>query len=468
MKRNPRLIAAKAAALVAAIPFLIWAHDYGPDPGYCGVPKENPSCIAAQCHVGTANDPNNKGSVQVTFAGGKTYSPGVKQHLVVTIADPAQKAWGFQLTARLASNSAAMAGSFAFTDANTQLMCASANLQQLQAQCLNKGSDLCVTSVPTCPANMPLQYMEHTQTGYNATSGKSGPQTYEFDWTPPATDTGDVVFYVAGNAANGDKLPTGDHIYTSKFTLPALAAAGTPTLADGVVNGASFQPGIVPGSWFTVYGTNFVPAGFQDDWSQSIANGKLPILLDGVSIDIGGKPAYINLVTPTQINAVAPDAGLGTVAVTVTTPGGTTRAVSTTSQQFGPAFFLWPGSQAVATHLDFSLAVKASTFAGANTVAAKPGEVLILWGTGFGPTSPAVAPGIQVPGDQIYTTASNVTVTINNTPATVSGTALASSFAGLYQVAIQVPQSLADGDWPIKASIGSFQSPDGVVLSVKK
>ena len=41
-------------------------------------------------------------------------------------------------------------------------------------------------------------------------------------------------------------------------------------------------------------------------------------------------------------------------------------------------------------------------------------------------------------------------------------------FAGLYQVAIQVPASLADGDWPIRASIGSFQSPDNVMLSVKR
>ena len=154
--------------------------------------------------------------------------------------------------------------------------------------------------------------------------------------------------------------------------------------------------------------------------------------------------------------------------MTVTTPGGTTSTVSATSQQFSPAFFLWPGNQAVATFQDFSLAVKAGTFAGANTVAAKPGEVVILWGTGFGPTSPSVTPGIQVPGDQTYSTASAVTVTINNTPANVFGTALAPGFAGLYQVAIQVPASLADGDWPIKASIGSFQSPDGAVLSVKK
>src|SRR5437899_5096496 len=103
MERQRKVLLAKIATVTAAIPFILWAHEYGPDPGYSGVPGENPSCISSQCHVGTANDSANKGSVSVAFPNGQTYTPGVKQHLVVTIADPAatQHAWGFQLTARL-------------------------------------------------------------------------------------------------------------------------------------------------------------------------------------------------------------------------------------------------------------------------------------------------------------------------------------------------------------------------------
>jgi len=246
------------------------------------------------------------------------------------------------------------------------------------------------------------------------------------------------------------------------------APAGGPTLSPDVVNGASFQPGISPGSWFTVTGSNFAPAGFTGDWSASIVDGKLPTVLNGVSIDIGGKPAYINFVSPGQINAVAPDVGDGQVAIKVTTPGGTTNTVNTTSQQFGPAFFLWPGNQAVATRQDFSWAVKAGTFTGTGTSAAKPGDVIILWGTGFGPANPAVPSGIQTPADRTYNAANGVKVTLGNTAATVFGAALAPGFAGLYQIGIQVPASIADGDWPLKANIGSFQSPDGVVLSVKR
>src|SRR5437763_14981353 len=106
MQRDQKLILAKVAVAAAAVPVILWAHESGPDPGYSGVPKEQGTCIASGCHVGTVNDPANKGSVSIAFPNGLSYAPGVKQHLVVTISDPAttQRAWGFQLTARLSTN----------------------------------------------------------------------------------------------------------------------------------------------------------------------------------------------------------------------------------------------------------------------------------------------------------------------------------------------------------------------------
>jgi uncharacterized protein (TIGR03437 family) len=40
------------------------------------------------------------------------------------------------------------------------------------------------------------------------------------------------------------------------------------------------------------------------------------------------------------------------------------------------------------------------------------------------------------------------------------------SLAGLYQVAILVPATLADSDWPIVANVAGVPSPAGVILSV--
>jgi uncharacterized protein (TIGR03437 family) len=137
-----------------------------------------------------------------------------------------------------------------------------------------------------------------------------------------------------------------------------------------------------------------------------------------------------------------------------------------------PAFFTWPGSQAVATHQDYTYAAAPGTFPTLATVAAKPGEVIILWGTGFGATTPSTLPGNVVPSDQEYATSMPVTVTVNNVAATLYGAALAPGFVGEYQVAIQVPPSTPNGSWPVIATsngpfgIGSVSSPTGVVLAV--
>jgi uncharacterized protein (TIGR03437 family) len=141
---------------------------------------------------------------------------------------------------------------------------------------------------------------------------------------------------------------------------------------------------------------------------------------------------------------------------------------NTNASQYGPAFFLWPNGQVVATRQDYSYAVKSGTFTGLATIAAKPGDVLILWGTGFGAATPAAPLGFVTPSDVTFSTGTLPSITINNIPATVYGAALAPGFAGLYQVAIQVPTSLGDGDWPIVASVGGVSSPSGMLLSVKQ
>jgi uncharacterized protein (TIGR03437 family) len=231
-----------------------------------------------------------------------------------------------------------------------------------------------------------------------------------------------------------------------------------------VVNGAGFQPGIAANSWVTITGTNL--ASTTADWSNSVVNGVLPTSLDGVSVTMGGKAAYIYYISPGQLNVFASDIPAGPVMVTVTAPAGTGASFASNASLYAPAFFLWPGSQVVATRQDYSYAAKAGTFAGAATVPAKPGEVIILWAIGFGPTLPAAPSGVSVPGSGSYPTASSPTVTINNTAVVVYGAALAPGSVGLYQIAIQVPSTLADGDWPIRATIGGATSPAGIVLSI--
>ena len=257
----------------------------------------------------------------------------------------------------------------------------------------------------------------------------------------------------------------GQEIYALLFAA-SIPSPPSPPVITSVVNAASFQSGVVANSWVTIQGTNLAPK--TDDWSNSIVNGALPTSVDSVSVSMGGKPAYVYYLSPDQLDVLAPDVPAGPITVTITTAGGASAAFATTASAYGPAFFLWPGSQAVATRTDYSYAVKPGTFPGATTAAAKPGETIILWATGFGPTTPAAPGGIAVPSNQTYATATLPSISIGNIPATVEGAALASGSAGVYQIAIQVPGSLTNGDWPIQASIGGVSSPTGAILTVQQ
>jgi uncharacterized protein (TIGR03437 family) len=237
----------------------------------------------------------------------------------------------------------------------------------------------------------------------------------------------------------------------------------TPVVTS-VINAAGGQPGVASGAFVSIYGSNFTLLPY-DDWSKSITKGQLPKQLDGISVTIGGRPAYVYAVTPGQINVQAPDVGNGPVQVVVTTGGGSSTSFATNSQVYSPAFFPWPGNQPAATHLDYSIAAKNGTFPGSTTVPVKPGEVITLWGTGLGPTNPAVPAG-QEPTVAAAPTQNPVIVTLGGNPVPVLSTVL-SSYAAVYQIAIQIPASLADGDYATVATVGGAQSPS-TLLSVQR
>jgi len=247
----------------------------------------------------------------------------------------------------------------------------------------------------------------------------------------------------------------------------AATVRAQPTLKtiNNLPNGYAFPYGLIQGpdgSWITINGTNL--AAKPDTWT--VVNGALPTTLGGVSVSVGGQPAYIEYVSATQINALAPNVAAGSVPVIVTNANGASQAVNAQLSAETPAFFQW-GTYAVATHQDYTYAIKNGTFAGLPTVAAKPGDVIILWGTGFGPTSPAPA-GMQTPSTTAYNTATAVSVKVGGKTATVYGAALASGYAGLYQIAIQIPAGLANGDYPVVATINNASSPATTLITVQQ
>ncbi len=294
-----------------------------------------------------------------------------------------------------------------------------------------------------CVQELETDGLVSTVAGGGSTMGDGGPATSAELVSPAA-----VALDTAGNL----------YIATSgairKVTASATQPSQKPIISTngGVVNGGSFTAGIAPNTFITIYGTNFSTT--SNSWT--VTDGILPTSLDGVSVSIGGLPAFVNYVSPTQINALTP-ANLTDQfpVVTVTNSAGTSVGATVLSSEYMPAFFIWPENQVVATHTDFTFAAKNGTFPGLTTVPAKPGETIILYGTGFGPTSPATPLGTVVPSDKIYYTVAAATVEVNLVSAKVDATALAPDFAGLYQLAFQVPSSLPDGTYQLFATVGA-------------
>jgi uncharacterized protein (TIGR03437 family) len=241
-----------------------------------------------------------------------------------------------------------------------------------------------------------------------------------------------------------------------------------PPAITSVFNGASNEPGIEAGSWVTIKGANLANTFPGRTWtSDEIVDGHLPTSLDGVSVTINGKPAFVYYISPVQINVQAPsDAAVGAVNVVVDNNGASSAPASAQLQAFAPAFFMYLGTNyAIASRLP-EYALLGDPTAVPGTVAAKPGDTIVLWGTGFGATNPPVDAGTSVSGAPAAVTLPAVTV--GGVPAHVISTILSAGSAGLYQVTIQLPASVPTGAVAVTASVGGEQTQAGALLFVSK
>ncbi len=387
--------------------------------GNAGEPGTGTPC--ASCHNVTLNP--SGGSVKLTFPGDNAFTAGTTQRWTVTVTDPnASYRKGFQLTA-------------------------------------TGGTFTAVASTLVSTATSGRQYVSHSTSA----------TTYTFDWTPPASGDS-VTVYVAGAACNGTRQT---NVYTGSLILSKADAAARPAIraATGVVNGASYDAGISSGSWVTVFGSNLAPAGVARSWTEAeLAGGRLPTSLEGTSVTINGKAAAIAYVSETQLNVQAPeDASLGAVAVQVITAAGASDAASTELRSAAPGLFRYSqsnGRYAAAVSAGGMYVAPAGLF-GANVTSrpAQPGETVLLFGTGFGATTPAVAAGILYSGAAPLAASNNLDIRIGGVSAEVQFAGL--SAVGLYQFNVVVP-SLADGEYPVEASVWGERVPTVQYLAVEK
>jgi uncharacterized protein (TIGR03437 family) len=458
--QKQRLFFAKIGFILAASPLLLHGHEYGPDAGYTNAPGDNKtSCISSQCHVGTVNSGPGNVTVTVLPSGSSaTYTPGQSMQLLVQISDSTKSASGFEMTARMGTGNTTQAGAFSPADSLTQTICFDGSINK------------------TCGGAFgPDQYIEQSLSGFTA-SLHNTKFAYTVNWTPPATASGPVTFYVAANAGPG--LPpaqTPTNVYTSTLTLnPGTVSTGVPTIkSGGVVPIYSTASTISPDSWVSIYGTDL--AGATTVW-----NGVFPIpnSLGGTTVTINNKPALLwvavhDAVNGDQINLQAPDdTATGTVPVTVTTANGTVTSTVTLGP-FAPSFSLldarYPAAIVITAGAPgnsgsgYDIIGPVGHFA-FTTRPVKKGETLVLYGVGFGPTNPAVGAGQSPPASGAVAVNTPV-VTIGGVNAPVIATTL--PLTGLFQIIVTVPSNIPSGDNALVSTVGGVQTPANLFVAVQ-
>ena len=247
--------------------------------------------------------------------------------------------------------------------------------------------------------------------------------------------------------------------FIAKISAPVIPAIAAVTNAEG---GA---PAIAPNTWVEIAGSNLSPAGDSRQWqSGDFVNSQLPTNLDGVSVTVNGIPAYVAYISPTQVNILTPPNAIsGRAAVQVTNKGTPSTAFMAQAQAVAPSFFVFNGGPyVVATHAGGSYVGPATLYPGLSTPAL-PGETIVVYANGFGPTSTPVVSGSLT---QSGTLSPPPVITIGSTPATVT-------FAGLigpgeFQFNVMVPSSIVGGDQPISATYNGLTTQPGTLITVEQ
>ena len=301
------------------------------------------------------------------------------------------------------------------------------------------------------------------------------PNTYLFwDMLHPTTA---ADAYVASIAYNAIVAAFGGPSYTCTNTTPPVIASVDSASSYG---GYSY---FTSGSWLEIKGTNLADptdprlnnSTASAQWASSDFNGpNAPTSLDGISVSVNGKAAYVWYLSPTQLNVQAPeDSALGPVAITVTNCKATSSSVMFARQALAPGLLAPPNYTVngtpylVATFASdgaYVLNTSAGATFGLNSRPAKPGDVIIAYGIGFGDVTPSILPGTVT--EQSNALVNPVTVSFGATNAALSYSGLAGSFVGLYEFYITVPPGLADGDYQINVAQNRTNLPQTMYLTV--
>ncbi|MCX6586151.1 MAG: hypothetical protein NTX13_06185 [Acidobacteria bacterium] len=407
-----------------------------------GVPTDMAGRTCAACHRPDAANSDPRGRLTVLLDRA-VYRPGVKQTLRVRLEHPEARRWGFQMTARPTSDTTQMAGSFT-PNAN------------IVVNCDPSGSAPCGGS---------REFATHSTA--SSRQGTTGGVEWEVEWTPPANEVGEITLYLAGNAADGTAGNTNDRIYTTTVKLAAEGACNLtqrPTLRS-LANGASFAGTLAPNGLASVFGMNFEVAGrTRQVGTGDLVNGAFPQQLACVAVEIAGRRAPVTYVQADQINFQVPTvAQTGPVPVVIILNPGRPNELrsdqgTVTLAEYSPGWFTFGGRSIAATTADGRIVADPAVVPGG--VAARRGDVVTLYGTGFGFTEPVFQAG-EIP-ERAARLRDPITITVGGTVLAASDILYAGLapglISGLYQFNIRIPMGVSPGLTPVVATMGGVST----------
>jgi len=190
MKKN--ILFAFSALAVAFLLISNVLSNSGSPGAKTGSPLDGATC--AQCHSSTVTSAEWI-STNIPETG---YVAGQKYTITLNASDATAQKIGFEMSAE---STVGKQGAFTITD-------------DVKTKLTNNGKSVTHKSAGVAPVD--------------------GKNSWSVDWTAPITGTGDVTFYAAINAANGNGNTSGDKIYTSKLTVSeAITTSVTKAKSEG-------------------------------------------------------------------------------------------------------------------------------------------------------------------------------------------------------------------------------------------
>jgi len=189
-------------------------------------------------------------------------------------------------------------------------------------------------------------------------------------------------------------IPSGVVTMSAPRTVKALLDPIPYIAPTGVSNGAGATPltAVAPGSIVSIFGANLASATFL------APDGQLPQTLGGLTARVGDRVMPLFFVSPQQINANLPDdIAPGAQVLTVSPSNQPDVRVTFNVVRNAPGLFpvaVNDQSFAMAIHEDGSPVTTDSP--------AKSGELVTVYGTGFGPADHARLEGFPIPQSPPY------------------------------------------------------------------